>query len=151
MKTKPLLHLLVTALICLTHHSASHAADAAADMKKLEGVWEGAAVEGDGSKPGSARARISELIITPQKISAKDGQGNSLGEGTYKVQRIGNMLAIDANGTGGPTRDKQYFGILLLEGDTLKWCSGNPGKPRPTEFRSVAPNAFLMVLKRKKS
>ncbi len=127
------------------------AADMAADLKKLEGVWEGAAVDGDGSKPGSARARISELIITPQKISAKDGQGNSLGEGTFKLQRLGNVLAIDANGTGGPTRDKQYFGILLLEGDTLKWCSANPGKPRPTEFKSSPPGAFLMVLKRKKA
>ncbi len=127
------------------------AADSSADLKKLLGTWEGAAVDGDGSRPGSARARISELVITAEKITAKDGQGNPLGEGTFTLGKEGAMLTIDANGTGGQTRGKFYKGILLLEGDQLKWCSGNPGKNRPTQFRSTPPEAFLMVLTRKKT
>jgi uncharacterized protein (TIGR03067 family) len=106
-------------------------------------------VEGDGSRPGSARARISELVITADKITARDGQGTLIGEGTFTLTRDGATLAIEANGTGGQTRNKRYLGILQLDGDTLKWCSGNPGKPRPTQFRSTPPDAFLMVLKRK--
>lgn len=145
MKTK--LILLGCLLGALTF--AASAADHAADLKKLLGTWEGAAVDGDGSRPGSARARISELVITPEKITAKDGRGNSLGEGTFTLGREGAMLTIDASGTGGPTRGKFYRGILLLDGDKLKWCSGNPGKNRPTQFRSTPPDAFLMVLTRK--
>jgi uncharacterized protein (TIGR03067 family) len=125
------------------------AADLSPDLKQLLGTWEGAAVEGDGSRPGSARARISELVVTPEKITARDGQGSSLGEGTFTLRREGGLLVIDANGTGGPTRGKLYRGILLLDGNTLKWCSGNPEKNRPTQFRSTPPDAFLMVLKRK--
>ena len=123
----------------------------AADFKKIEGVWQGAAVDGDGSKPGSARARISELVITAEKITAKDGQGNSLGEGTFKLGRNGNVVTIDASGTAGQTRGKQYLGILIVEGDTLKWCSANPNRPRPAQFRTTPPDAFLMVLTRKKN
>lgn len=146
MKTK--LVLLGCLLGALTFTAS--AADNSADLKKLLGTWEGAAVEGDGSRPGSERARISELVVTPEKITAKDGRGNSLGEGTFVLGKSGAMLTIDASGTGGQTRGKFYRGILLLEGDTLKWCSGNPGKNRPTQFRSTPPDAFLMVLKRKK-
>ncbi|MBI5802566.1 MAG: TIGR03067 domain-containing protein [Verrucomicrobia bacterium] len=135
-------------LVALT--SSSAAAEHSADLKKLLGTWEGAAVEGDGSRPGSSRARISELVITPEKITAKDGQGNSLGEGTFILGKDGATLTIDASGTGGQTRGKFYRGILSLTGDTLKWCSGNPGKERPKQFRSTPPDAFLIVLTRKK-
>jgi uncharacterized protein (TIGR03067 family) len=145
MKTKLiLLGCLLGALTC-----AAPAADNSADLKQLLGTWEGAAVEGDGSRPGSERARISELVITPEKITARDGRGNSLGEGTFTLGREGAVLTIDASGTGGPTRGKFYRGILLLDGNMLKWCSGNPGKNRPAQFRSTPPDAFLMVLKRK--
>ncbi|NBV22317.1 MAG: TIGR03067 domain-containing protein [Proteobacteria bacterium] len=145
MKINFLLGLILTVLV-----NPASAAEPPAELKKLLGVWEGAAVEGDGSRPGSARAKISELVITPEKITAKDGQGNPLGEGTFTLGKTGTMLTIDANGTGGQTRGKFYQGILLFDGDTLKWCSGNPGKARPTQFRSTPPDAFLMVLTRKK-
>jgi uncharacterized protein (TIGR03067 family) len=126
------------------------AAEAPPEHKKFMGVWQGAAVDGDGSKPGSARARIGEMVITEDKITAKDPHGNSMGEGTYKLGKNGNQLIIDTTATKGQLVGKSYQGILQLDGDNLKWCSNNPGKPRPTAFRTTPPDAYLMILTRKK-
>ena len=47
---------------------------------------------------------------------------------------------------------KNYMGIYKLEGDTLKWCSGNDkARTRPTEFKTnIGTGHFLMILTRKK-
>jgi uncharacterized protein (TIGR03067 family) len=123
----------------------------AAARKQLIGVWEGWVVEGDGSRQGDRRMRISELVITLDKISATGGQGNSMGEGAYKLSVSQGRKTIDATGTDGEPRGKLYLGIYSLEGDTLKWCSGSPGKSRPGELRTnPGLGHFLMILKRKK-
>jgi uncharacterized protein (TIGR03067 family) len=152
MKSKPCTSLAgcIAVIFWLLPAQTARTADQPNLRQKLIATWVGGVVEGDGSRSNSTRARISELVITADRISAKDGQGVSLGEGTYTLGRSGNTFTIDASGTGGPTRNKQYAGILILDGDTLKWCSANPGRPRPTQFRSTPPDAFLMVLTRKK-
>jgi uncharacterized protein (TIGR03067 family) len=126
------------------------AADTPQERQKLVGVWAGGVVEGDGSKEGSTRVVVSELVITADKITAKNDKGASLGEGTYKLGESGGLRTIDATGTGGPTQWKSYAGIYKLEGDKLLWCSGTPGKPRPTFFKSEPSNGFLMIVTRKK-
>lgn len=126
------------------------AADTPQERQKLVGVWAGGVVEGDGSKEGSTRVVVSELVITADKITAKNDKGASLGEGTYKLGEAGGLKTIDAIGTGGPTQWKSYAGIYKLEGDKLLWCSGTPGKPRPTFFKSEPSNGFLMIVTRKK-
>ncbi|HEY1174455.1 MAG TPA: TIGR03067 domain-containing protein [Verrucomicrobiae bacterium] len=128
----------------------SIAAEPSADQKRIMGIWQGAAVDGDGSKPGSARARIGEMVITEDKITAKDPHGNNMGEGTYKISRSGNLITIDTTATKGQLMGKSYQGIMTVDGDNMKWCSNNPGKPRPTAFRTTPPDAYLMILTRKK-
>ena len=154
MNTKGLLPCLFTsgavALVLLCGVSPVPAADTPQERQKLIGVWSGGVVEGDGSKPGSTRVVVRELVITADRITAKNGEGASLGEGTYKLGDAGGMKVIDAFGTGGPTRGKSYAGIYKLEGDKLIWCSGTPGKPRPTFFKSEPSNGFLMIVTRKK-
>ncbi len=136
-------------VLALTGATTILAAEDASLRKGLLGTWQGAVVEGDGSKPGGQRFRISELVITTDKITAKDGQGNSLGSGAYQLARSGGTLTIDATGTGGQMQGKTYLGICSVDGNTLKWCSGNPQRPRPTQFKSTPPDGFLMVLTRK--
>jgi len=48
---------------------------------------------------------------------------------------------------------KTAVGIYDLDGDTLKWCTNEPGgTERPKEFSSEADNKHLLVtLKREKS
>lgn len=124
---------------------------AGADNKKnYLGQWEGHVTEGDGSNPGQRRMNIN-LTITEDRITS-GGQGNVMGEGTYRVSGGGSskLRHIDATGTSGQYQGKLYEGIFTVEGDTLKWCSGNPGKGRPTVlWTNNAAGHFLMVLKRK--
>ena len=58
---------------------------------------------------------------------------------------------IDTRGTAGQYTGKEYEGIFSVEGDTLRWCSGNPGKGRPATLKTnTGSGHFLMVLTRKK-
>ena len=62
----------------------------------------------------------------------------------------GKLRQIDATGTGGHYQGKVYPGIFTLEGNTLKWCSGEAGYPRPkTLFTNFPGGQYLMILTRK--
>ena len=118
------------------------------DKNDLLGQWEGFVTMGDSANPGQRRMNIT-LNIAADKITSS-GAGN-IGEGTYRISAgSGNVRNIDATGTGGMYRGKLYEGIFAVEGNTLKWCAGDPGRGRPTALRTN-PTAghFLMVLTRK--
>ena len=119
------------------------------DNKDFLGEWEGYLADGDGSNPGQRRLNVT-LSITKEKITS-GGQGNMTGKGTYKVSGgEGKLRHIDATGTSGQYAGKHYEGIFTVEGNTLKWCSGNPGKGRPTALKTnTGAGHFLMVLTRK--
>lgn len=137
-------------LLCaaiLSTVSLAHADDAAW-RKLLLGTWEGAVVGDEDS--GARRATIRELTITLDRISATDGDGRSLGEGSYRLAEEGGLLTIDATGVSGPAMGQTMLGIWKLEGDTLRWCSANAGKPRPVEFKTRSSGPYLMVLTRRK-
>jgi uncharacterized protein (TIGR03067 family) len=122
-----------------------------AELKKLEGTWEGYAVEGKGEKPDRGPVHI-RITIAGDKISAVDlgNKEKDMGSGTFKIDPTKQLKEIDATGIVLPgKREKTYQGIYELDGDTLKWCVDNRQKERPTEFRTVSGN-FLLILKRKK-
>lgn len=133
--------------VILSTVSLAHADDAVW-RKQLLGTWEGAVV-GD-EHTGARRATIRELTITLDRISATDGDGRSLGEGSYRLAEEGGLLTIDATGVSGPAMGQTMLGIWKLEGDTLRWCSANAGKPRPGEFKTRSSGPYLMVLTRRK-
>ncbi len=120
------------------------------DRAKIQGVWSGYVVEGRGERPDRGPVRLSEINIKADRITGKDGN-KDLGEGSYTGDVRTNPRQMDTTGLSGEQKGKTYLGIYSLDGDTLKWCTANPGKPRPTEFIS-RPSAgqFLMVLKRQR-
>jgi uncharacterized protein (TIGR03067 family) len=116
--------------------------------KELVDQWEGFVSQGDGSNPRQHIATMS-LTITPGRIDSTDK--STIGQGTYRITgNTGNVHNIDATGTSGRYAGKHYQGIFTIEGNTLKWCAGDPGRGRPNAFRTN-PSAgyFLMVLTRK--
>ena len=121
----------------------------AADGKDILGEWEGYLSGGDGSNPNQRQGNIS-LSITKEKITAGGGGGTN-GDGTYRISGgSGKFRHIDAKGTSGQYAGKDYEGIFVVEGNTLKWCSGNPGRGRPKELKTnVGSGYFLMVLTKK--
>jgi len=164
MKTLPLSALLAALLITATAHgqkatpppfpgwaktTPAAGGNGTTANKDFPGVWEGFLTDGDGSNPGQRRGNIT-LTITSEKITSGSGGGTN-GDGTYKISGgSGKLRRIDTKGTSGQYAGKEYEGVFAIEGNTLKWCSGNPGKGRPDALRTnIGSGHFLMVLTRK--
>jgi len=138
----------LAAVIAILLAGVAGAEDEAAMRKKLSGTWSGFVVHGRGERPNQGPARITEMVISPDLITARDG-ARDFGAGTYRLDPAKGF--IDSTGTRGEPRGKTFLGIYTLEGDTLKWCSANPGKARPTELMTRPGSGhFLMILTRKK-
>lgn len=123
-----------------------------AELKKLQGVWEGYAVEGKGEHPDRGPVHL-RLMIAGTKITAVDlGKGQrDMGRGTLRIDPSRPLKEIDATGIILPGRRKRtYPGIYEVDGDTFKWCVDNRRTSRPTEFRTAG-GKYLLILKRKKS
>jgi uncharacterized protein (TIGR03067 family) len=119
-----------------------------ADRQRLVGTWTGWIVEGRGDRPNAMIGKITEMVITNQTIRARDDQ-RDMGEGNYRVGRDQGWGTLDTAATGGPLRGKSYLGIYQLDGDTLRWCTANPGRPRPTQLMTRRGDGwYLMVLRR---
>ncbi len=116
------------------------------DLARLQGEW---AVVSGAPKGTSMLVEIRENVFT----MTRTGPGGSLhrhaGE-TIRLDetarpRIMDFAAPDPTGRDTP-------GIYDLDGDTLKLAVGDPGGPRPTEFRpgegEKAPH--VLILKRRK-
>jgi uncharacterized protein (TIGR03067 family) len=120
-----------------------------ADRQKLIGTWTGWIVDGRGDRPNAMIGKIAEMVITERTIRARDDQ-RDMGEGNYRLGRDQGWGTLDAAGVGaGPTRGKTYLGIYQIDGDTLRWCTANPGRPRPTQLMTRRGDGwYLMVLQR---
>jgi uncharacterized protein (TIGR03067 family) len=123
-------------------------ASAEADVKKeILGTWEGFMANDDGSPQGFIKLEITEETIT----ASNPRGGQIMGTGTYKISGVTNKTRrIDARGTSGQYKGKDYEGIFSIDGKTLKWCSANDRSKRPRDLKTdVRSGAFLMVLERK--
>jgi uncharacterized protein (TIGR03067 family) len=149
MKTTPILSVCFALTLASTGLAETQTASSpTAAEKELVGQWEGFVSQGDGSNPRQRIATMN-LTITPGRIDSTDK--GTVGEGTFRITgNTGNVHNIDATGTSGRYAGKHYQGIFTFEGNTLKWCAGDPGRGRPNAFRTN-PSAgyFLMVLTRK--
>jgi len=124
-------------------------ADEASDKERQRfvGEWKGFVVEGKGENPNRGPVKLS-LKITAEGIVATQDKDGDLGEGTFSFDLAASPRAIDAKRTKAPGVGQTFLGIYELEGDTLKWCTGNPRRERPTEFVTKT-GQFLIILKRK--
>lgn len=142
--------LALASLALLLMPSGSSPADDTNSARALEGVWSGARFdEGKGEDP--SKGVKLELTFTGDRVKARRLPEGDIGEGTFKLSADGKTM--DAFGAGARYKNKTYFGIIKIEGDTLYWCTtGTGGKaPRPTEF-AADPDAqtYLIVVKRQK-
>lgn len=136
-------------LVTLCVPFASAVAGEADDLKKLNGVWKGWVVEGRGDDPKQRRMQIELTIKGNTIVGVEDGK-KDLGEGTFAIKHTSEGKQLDATRTKGQGGRGTYLGIYSLDGDTLKWCVGNPpGKTRPGELQSKT-GQFLIILTRQK-
>ena len=152
MKIRHNLKVMVFAILGVlgTPHPSSRA-DEASVRKQLSGTWTGFVVDGRGQRIDRGPVSL-ELVITPKSIKSKPGAKEDLGEGTYRLGQAKDARNLDATRTSNPRKGEVFLGIYAVDGDTLKWCTANPGRPRPTEFiTKPGSGQFYMVMKRQKS
>lgn len=125
---------------------------AAADHKKLQGTWH-AREESHGDAERNDDAKHYQLIFDGDKFSIKKDD-QTIVEGTFRIDPAKSppqidmkVLREDENHHTGETS----LGIYQINGDTLKWCSGEPGQTdRPTGFDTKGTDFMMVVLEREK-
>ena len=134
------LALLVAATTCRHPPRAAAQDPPSTEQKKLIGTWRG-------GWPNE-KAPSYELVITADRITGKNlKDGTSLGEGTFTIDW--KKQTIDAKRSVDPGKGRSYLGLYSLDGNTLKWCSNNGTKTRPTELtHKPGSDHYLLILKR---
>lgn len=147
--TRPLLTgtLLLAGLGSFLLISGVPSAQAADPLTALQGVWTGARFDsGRGEDP--AKGVKLALTIRGNHVSAQRLPSGVIGEGDFKLSGNGGM--IDAVGTTGSYKGKNFHGVLRLQGNTLYWCTtsgGGTAQQRPKDFVAGGGN-YLIVVKR---
>ena len=131
MKTPHAVLLVLTAGFVLAADNPKEDA-AKKDREKLAGTWKVTSAERDG-QPDKVSKDAVTTYTADGKFTVKFADGTS-GEGTYQLDPGKKPKAIDYTKNNGPNKGKPHEGIYSLEGDTLKICRSDPGKPRPKEM-----------------
>jgi uncharacterized protein (TIGR03067 family) len=122
------------------------------DLEAMKGTWTVVSAERDGKKIADAQLQgVTVTFDADGKVSAQR-QGQTLFEGTVTIDPTKKPKTVDTTQTSeGDNKGKTALGIYELEGDTMKICSADFGKERPTEFSSKPGSGhFLRVYKREK-
>ena len=136
-----------SSLVLLGADDSGKATDAQ-ERQRLAGVWRGFTVEGKGERPDRGPVKL-EITITDRKIHGIESKADDRvdhGEGEYLIELTKDPRQLDATQTNERGRKREYLGIYLIEGDTLKWCV-SPQKVRPETFETKK-GQFLLILKR---
>jgi len=131
----------LTTLLCIATAAAtfSYAADDNPKaVAELAGIWSGHRLAGGMDEP--EKGPLISLTISDQTVvSDKPGL-----KGTFTVDTSSEPHHMN----GIKNAKATYEGIVKVEGKTLIWCVGDPGKPRPTTFETKS-GQWCMVLNKK--
>jgi uncharacterized protein (TIGR03067 family) len=125
---------------------------AAAEAKRLEGIWKVVALESDGQKAPAAtlEALAGRWTFKDSEVSFMDV--NDRGRSSFKVDPGKSPKEIDFIGLDEPRKGQRMEGIYRLVDGELTICLRDvtaSGKGRPKEFAAEAGSELgLIVLKR---
>ena len=122
--------------------------DAKKDLDKLQGEWVIVSGERDGMTiPKEALEGIKRTVTGEDFTVSKDGE--VLSRGKYKLDPSKKPKAIDAITKNEAGEEVTMQGIYEFEGDTYKVCLAQPGKPRPTEFKTSENSGCTLTVSKK--
>ncbi|HYT89054.1 MAG TPA: TIGR03067 domain-containing protein [Gemmataceae bacterium] len=127
----------VAAVLFIATVASSQDGDSKKDLKQMEGTWKATMHEIDGKKTTEEEQKQADvkLVIKGGKYTVSFG-GKVVGKGTVKLDATKKPREVDAIATEGPGKDETMKGIYELKGDEMRVCFAQPGKERPTEFRT---------------
>ncbi|HLJ91984.1 MAG TPA: TIGR03067 domain-containing protein [Gemmataceae bacterium] len=115
-----------------------------AELKKLQGTWNVAALEIDGAKIVGPAFQGSKIIVQDDAFTTI-----SMGaayKGTLKLDQNSTPKKLDLVFTEGPEKGKTNLGIYELDGDTWKICLALAGNTRPVEFVTKVGSGFALEI-----
>jgi uncharacterized protein (TIGR03067 family) len=120
------------------------------DLEKMQGDWAAVSMCSDGVKSSDDEAQsIFETIKGDRYTLFLFNK--PLVKGTIKIDARKKPKTIDTTMTDGLGKGTTTLGIYEIDGATLKFCSAQPGKDRPTDFTSKKGSGhFLSVWEREK-
>jgi uncharacterized protein (TIGR03067 family) len=103
----------------------------------MEGTWAVVSHEADVQKQTAEQVKKVDikLVVKGGKYSVYFG-GMKYTTGALKLDATKNPRQIDAVAEDGEFKGKAMKGIYELKGDEMRVCFAQPGKQRPTEFRT---------------
>lgn len=118
----------------------------AGDSAKLQGTWVGKAGPDGDRMDVEVEFQGASIVMT----FGRNGQKKAAGRGGFKLDEAARPKALDLVDfrmpEDSPPRPSPPF-IYAIEGDSLKLCgAGDPGQPRPTEFKWVGSGPTGTVL-----
>jgi uncharacterized protein (TIGR03067 family) len=111
--------------------------EAAKDLKRMEGTWSATILEIAGrptTDEEKKQVKISVVIEGNKYRTLVDDK--QVDHGTIKLDPTKKPKTIDAMPEEGPHKGKTLAGSYHLEGDEMKIVFDDPGKDRPTEFKT---------------
>ncbi|MGD9636503.1 MAG: TIGR03067 domain-containing protein [Pirellulales bacterium] len=112
-----------------------HLARHVEQLRALEGTWEFAQLEIDGSQIPVGAVAASRLLIDGDRFRTESPE--TIYEGVFNIDVEHDPHQIDIDFVSGPEAGNRNFGIFRVEGDALEICLDLNGKPRPTQFGST--------------
>ena len=135
MKT-PRIALLVGIAVCAATAARPEASQASnSDLASLQGEWTMVSGVADGYAVPDAMLRDSKRTCEGNVTTVIVG-GQLIMKARFTLDPSKTPKTVDYQVIDGPTKGKQHLGIYELDGDTVKYCFGEPGGARPTEFGS---------------
>jgi uncharacterized protein (TIGR03067 family) len=120
------------------------------DEDNVLGTFVVVVLERNGVKASDAELKTMKVVQTKEKWVLSYANGLVV-EGTEKFDRTKKPKQVDNTYLTGVFKGRTTLGVYEVRGDTVKYCWGALGKPRPTDF-TAGPGSgrTLLVLKRVK-
>lgn len=111
----------------------------ARDLAALQGAWEQVDFEENGvaNPPDEYGPQGALTTFHGNHFAVRAADGTLLLKGTYTIDASTTPRAITWVDAMGADEGKPLLASYMLDGDDFAFIAADPGKPRPTVFRSV--------------
>jgi uncharacterized protein (TIGR03067 family) len=124
-------------------------ADAAKDLKALQGTWWATKIEGNGTAVAGEDVAKHSLVIKDNHYVLRIGEEDEE-KGTFKLDPTKTPKAMDIKIESGEDKGKDQYCIYELDRDRLTICCAKPGEDRPTKPSAKKAGVTRFVFERAK-
>lgn len=109
----------------------------APDLARLQGTWSMVSGSAGGQPLPPDYVKTMKRVAVGDTVTITRG-GQLFFQAAIDIDAKQTPRTIDYRMLAGPTAGAVQLGIYAFSGDTVRFCFGAPGAPRPADFTSVA-------------